>query len=185
VNAISSPVIDTVQNIDDASASFANGMTTVTFSRDKITNDIQQDVTLDQCRYFLYEWGGNVNINSRVIDSQGSSFDASTELLCFPSATVCPEKCMQYEHINSDFHACILLVVCRDPGTPVNGGRSFTDGLMEDSVVMYTCNSGYRLVGPMMQTCELSVTEGPVWRNGSLPSCISKIMDLYNINNYA
>ena len=71
-----------------------------------------------------------------------------------------------------------FVVVCVDPGTPVNGGRSFTDGLMEDSVVTYTCNSGYRLNGTRTQTCVLSETEGPVWQTGNLPSCISKSVNL-------
>jgi len=83
-----------VQNVDDASASFANGVTTVTFSRDKLTNDIQQDISLDICRYFLYAWGGDVNINTRVIGNHGSRFNRSTELFCFPVADFCPEKCM-------------------------------------------------------------------------------------------
>ena len=100
-------MIDTVQNVDDASASFANGFTTVTFSRGKITNDIQQDVTLDLCRYFLYAWGGSVDINSRVIESHGTRFSRSTELFCFPATTVCPEKCM-YTKINSDLYTCIF-----------------------------------------------------------------------------
>ena len=66
------------------------------------------------------------------------------------------------------------LVICEDPGTPVNGGRSLTDGLMEDSVVTYTCNDGYRLSGPATRTCVLSETEGPIWRNETLPTCICK-----------
>ena len=66
------------------------------------------------------------------------------------------------------------LDACEDPGTPVKGGKIFTDGLMEDSVVTYICNDGYQLSGTPMQTCVLSETEGPVWRNESLPTCICK-----------
>jgi len=71
----------------------------------------------------------------------------------------------------------LSIVACPDPGTPVNGGRSFTDGLMEDSVVTYTCDTGFTLVGTMMQTCVLEIESGgAVWRNGSLPTCESMII---------
>ena len=66
----------------------------------------------------------------------------------------------------------ICIVTCADPGTPVNGTRSFTNDTLEGSVVTYTCDTGFTLVGTAMQTCVLEL-DGPVWRNGSLPTCAS------------
>ena len=92
---------------------------------------------------------------------------------------------MQCKIIDINFTHVFFLVMCEDPGTPVNGVRSLTNGLMEDSVVTYGCNFGYQLSGTRMQTCELSVTEGPVWQNGSLPSCTCKITDfIYVVMHY-
>ena len=56
-------------------------------------------------------------------------------------------------------------VDCGDPGTPANG-KSVLTGSTPGSVVKYSCNSGYDLVGNSKRKCQ---TNG-VW-SGSLPTC--------------
>ena len=52
---------------------------------------------------------------------------------------------------------CFLLplsvIVCGDPGTPVNGGRTLTN-MAVDGQVTWTCDLGYRLIGSPMATCK-------------------------------
>ena len=62
----------------------------------------------------------------------------------------------------------ISVVDCGDPGTPQNGNRNFTDTL-EGSVVTYTCNTGFELVGNPTQVCELT-PDGAIW-NSTRPEC--------------
>lgn len=88
------PPRDTIQNVDNSSASFVNGITTVTFSREKITNDRSQDIQINRCLYFLYAWSGNANINTGNIQFHGTrNQDVSDALICLPSASFCPERC--------------------------------------------------------------------------------------------
>ena len=71
-----------------------NGITTVEFSRDKITRDTDRDLTLSVCRFLLYAWSGNADINTRVIQYHGiQNRAASDTLICFPSPSLCPERC--------------------------------------------------------------------------------------------
>ena len=58
-------------------------------------------------------------------------------------------------------YVCYILVDCGDPGAPDNGNSNFTD-TREGSVVTYTCNSGFVLVGNRTQTCELT-PNGALW----------------------
>ena len=88
------PPQDSVQNIDSTSASFVDGVTTVQFSRDKITNDSDKDLSLSMCHFLLFAWSGNANISSGVIQFHGSQNQAiSDTLVCFPSPSLCPERC--------------------------------------------------------------------------------------------
>ena len=59
---------------------------------------------------------------------------------------------------------------CDDPGTPFLGSRRVL-GTTEGSVVTYSCNSGFKLVGDSQRTC-LATGE---W-SGSLPFCNSKAL---------
>ena len=173
------PSQDTIQNIDDASASFMDGNTVVEFSRDKVTNDADQDITIDVCRFVLFAWGDGVNVSAQEIQYHGTDRrNVSETLICFPSEILCPERCKQYFSIASSikYYCSAKIVICADPGTPVNGGSSFTDGTLEGSVVTYTCDTGFTLVGnTTTQTCVLEA-DGAFWRNGSLPTCTSMIL---------
>ena len=80
------PSQDPVQNVDRAFASFVDGITIVQFSRNKITGDSNKDLTLNVCRFLLFAWNGNQN-------------RASTDtLICFPSQSLCPERCKKLRH---------------------------------------------------------------------------------------
>ena len=88
------PEKDAMQNIHNVSATIVNGVTTINFVRDKITNDSDGDLNLDACRFILFAWGDNVDFNTGVIQYHGvNQRSASNELICFPSATFCPKKC--------------------------------------------------------------------------------------------
>ena len=65
-------------------------------------------------------------------------------------------------------YICFVLVDCGDPGTPENGNRNFTD-TREGSVVTYTCNTGFELVGNPTQVCELT-PDGAFW-SFTRPEC--------------
>ena len=86
------PPRDPIQNIDNAMASFEDGVTTVSFSRLRDTGD-ENDISLNNCVYFLYAWGGAVsNINTGQIEYHGATRRfVSNSLECIPSD--CPNRC--------------------------------------------------------------------------------------------
>ena len=57
-------------------------------------------------------------------------------------------------------------ITCNDPGTIPNGRRSGFPPYQCNSVVTYTCLSGYQLTGTATRTC----TSAREW-SGSLPVC--------------
>ena len=84
------PTADLSQDITVTSAAIVNGVTTVTFRRERVTGD-PSDVSLDQCVYFLYAWGGAFNISTQEIMYHGPTRrEASSTVICLPSASVCP-----------------------------------------------------------------------------------------------
>ena len=88
------PPRDPIQNVDNFSASFMEGVTIVQFSRDKITGDSDRDLTLSVCRFLLYAWSGNADIDTGVIQYHGNQNRISSDtLICFPSSSLCPERC--------------------------------------------------------------------------------------------
>ena len=89
-NYRSSPPADESQDLTFASALHENGVTSVIFSRERVTND-SNDVPLDQCVYFLYAWGGTVDVNTQVIQ-QHMYREASRDMICLPSSIDCPSE---------------------------------------------------------------------------------------------
>ena len=88
------PQKDAVQNIYNISAAKIDGVTTIEFVRDKTTNDSNGDINLNTCRFVLFAWGDNVDINTGTIQYHGmAQRNASDTLICFPSAAFCPIKC--------------------------------------------------------------------------------------------
>ena len=147
----------------------------MSFSRDKITNDPNQDFRINRCLYFIFAWSGNADINTGVIQYHGGQHRfVSDTLICIPSASFCPGRCKKnnsvYKYYNL-FIAC--LVDCGDPGTPSNGNRNLTDTL-EGSVVSFTCDAGYRPSNESMtRTCTISSDGTPVWTD-TIPQCVCK-----------
>ena len=88
-----------MQNVDSTFASFVDGITTLQFSRDKITGDSNRDLTLSVCRFLLFAWNGNANIHTGVIQYHRDQNRTSTDILiCFPSQSLCPERCKKLRH---------------------------------------------------------------------------------------
>ena len=86
------PPRDPIQNIDNTFASFEDGVTTVRFSRQKETGDVN-DFSLNDCVFFLFAWGGAVNFSTAQIQYHGSNRRfISDSLICFPSSSFCPER---------------------------------------------------------------------------------------------
>ena len=74
----------------------------VQFSRDKITGDTNGDLSLHLCHYLLFAWSGNASIEAGIIQFHGSQNRAVTNtLICFPSSSLCPEKCEIYSNNKS------------------------------------------------------------------------------------
>ena len=84
------PTVDESRDITSAFAYHENGATIVVFSRERVTND-SNDVPLDQCVYFLYAWGGTVDVNTQVIQ-QHMYREASRDMICLPSSFDCPSE---------------------------------------------------------------------------------------------
>ena len=88
----SQPPCDLIQNVDNAMASFEDGVTTVSFSRLRDTGD-ENDISLNNCVYFLYAWGGAISdISTGQIQYHGGTRFVSMSLECIPSD--CPNQCM-------------------------------------------------------------------------------------------
>ena len=86
----SQPSIDASQDITDASVVHQSGVTTVTFTRQRVTSDTN-DVDLDQCVYFLFAWGGSVTYgNPHSIAYHGTNRGALSPMICLPSSSECP-----------------------------------------------------------------------------------------------
>lgn len=79
-----------------------------------------------------------------------------------------------YVKYNNIHNKCIsiALVDCGDPGTPTNGARNFSSTL-EDSIVTYSCNPGYTLIGNKTRVCTVTAEEGALWKY-DIPKCHCK-----------
>ena len=88
------PPRDAIQNVEDTSASFDNGVTTVRFSRVRDTGDVN-DFSLSDCIFFLYASGEVFNITTGAIAYHGLNRRfVSDSLVCIPiSQTFCPKRC--------------------------------------------------------------------------------------------
>ncbi len=55
------PPVDSIEDITDTAVTLENGFTTMTFTRPRVSEDTTQDISLDQCRYFLWAFNGPVD----------------------------------------------------------------------------------------------------------------------------
>ena len=86
--ARSQPPIDASQDITNAMATHENGITTVTFTRPLISDD-PDDLSLIDCQFFFYGWGGSADTTSRMIRMHESTPIISNDRVCLPSPTEC------------------------------------------------------------------------------------------------
>ena len=100
------PPRDTIQNVENKFASFKDGVTTVRFSRLRDTGDVN-DVSLSDCIFFLYAWGGYVsNITTGEIAYHGLNrrFVSDSRVCIASSASFCfDEQCKRDNHCNFIF----------------------------------------------------------------------------------
>ena len=87
------PPIDPSQDIESASAEHVDGVTTITFNRSRNSSD-SNDISLDECRFFLFAYGGQVNVFATPPVALYHGFGptrraASLERICIPTFTEC------------------------------------------------------------------------------------------------
>ena len=100
--------IDDSQDITNTSTSFANGFTTVRFTR-PLTASNPRDLSLTECRFFLYGWGGPANISTRDIAYHPSTPIISMDRICLPT----PQECGKLLATASVlFHAYMSMLYC-------------------------------------------------------------------------
>lgn len=82
------PVADTTQNVESISGSVANGRTTVTFTRARVTGDTQDfDFNDGNCAHFLFAWGGSVQADGNIL-KHNDQRTVSSQKFCFTSCDV-------------------------------------------------------------------------------------------------
>ena len=84
--------MDDVQNLQLVSASRSDGLTTISFRRPRLSSD-ENDISLDECRYFLFGWGGDATVATQSIGYHPSTPIVSQERICLPSPANCPGGC--------------------------------------------------------------------------------------------
>ena len=83
------PETDASQDITNTAASHTTGVTTIQFTRPRVSSDTN-DISLDVCRFLLYAWSGSANTVTQAIGYHFANRGATGERVCFPSATDCP-----------------------------------------------------------------------------------------------
>ena len=86
------PPVDAVQNIQLVSASRSDGLTTISFRRPRLSSD-ENDISLDECRYFLFGWGGPATVATQSIGYHPTTPIVSQQRICLPSPANCPGGC--------------------------------------------------------------------------------------------
>ncbi len=81
------PPIDPSQDITAASAELMDGTTTIRFTRPRASTDTN-DISLDQCRFFLWAWGGSVTNGDPTTIGQHTSRGIFPNMVCIPDNCV-------------------------------------------------------------------------------------------------
>ena len=87
--AYAPPPVDVSQDITSTRAEHSNGVTTIYFRRPLVAND-DDDISLNECRYFLFGWGGDATIETQEIGYHPTTPIVSQERICLPSPANCP-----------------------------------------------------------------------------------------------
>ena len=83
--------IDDSQDISNATASSSNGFTTMQFTRPLAASN-PRDLSLTECRFFFFGWGGSANVASRSIEQHLNTPIVSTDRICLPEPRECGES---------------------------------------------------------------------------------------------
>ena len=84
------PLLDDNQDISDAVAMLSDGVTVITFTRSRNSDD-SQDISLDAASFLLLAWGGPVTFGTPNSIGYHENRRVSVAVN-FPSATDCPSK---------------------------------------------------------------------------------------------
>ena len=104
------PTADTSQDITSTSAMFEGGVTTAAFRREWVTGD-PSDVSLEQCVYFLYAWGGAFNVSTEEIMYHGAtSREASSTVLMTVTNVLKTLVKMELNALTSKVHTCVSVL---------------------------------------------------------------------------
>ena len=88
--AHSIPGKDAQQDISDVAVTHAGGVTTLQFTRQRVTGD-NQDLPLDSPFHLLFAWDGQIS-GVEVISYHGPTRAASNDLITLPTAQQCPSE---------------------------------------------------------------------------------------------
>ena len=90
-SAQSEPAIDTNSHISQATAFVSDGDMVIQFTRPRNSGD-GDDISLDQCRFLLYAFGGPFTISTNTAGYHGfANRGATSAVVCFPNSIVCPD----------------------------------------------------------------------------------------------
>lgn len=105
------PPLDDSQDITNFQASFENGLTTMTFTRPLAASE-DRDISLTECRFFLYGWGGAADISTKTISYHPQTPIISSARVCFLPPALCPGKrILGYSEITilyTALHTCFV-----------------------------------------------------------------------------
>ena len=82
------PPNDTQQDIKDVSVTQANGVTTLQFTRLRVTGD-SQDLPLDSPFFLLFAWNGPIS-GVCMFGYHRNTRAASSDMITLPTAQQCP-----------------------------------------------------------------------------------------------
>ena len=115
---VRNPEVDTVSNIEDYSASHVNGITTISFRRPRISNDTNNDRSLNTLFYILCAWSGAAGTITRTVSYHGSTNrGVSSVQYLLPSADLCSQGILinPYAHIMwcpHLYYICLYMLYC-------------------------------------------------------------------------
>lgn len=82
------PGKDTQQDINAVAVTHGGGVTTLQFTRQRVTGD-NQDLPLDSPFYLLFAWNGPIS-GVEMIGYHGTTRAVSNDLVTLPTAQQCP-----------------------------------------------------------------------------------------------
>ncbi|XP_039262363.2 uncharacterized protein LOC120338420 isoform X4 [Styela clava] len=151
-------------------SSWKNGVLEFTFTR-LLDSDDDQDLSLTQCRYFLFAWDGPV-IDFETFGKH-SRREISTKKICigFPGTAPDSESSSVGSQVVTGGNPPVLVANCGEPPKVSNAKRSFEEqsAFGVGSIIFYQCDNGYKIKGSISVTC----ISGGTW-DPEPPQCIKE-----------